>query len=43
MKNINLINKCLIFIGMMLVASSCDDYLDINDNPNNPTQAPLAG
>jgi len=42
MKNINLINKCLIFIGMMLVASSCDDYLDINDNPNNPTQAPLA-
>lgn len=22
---------------------SCDDYLDINDNPNNPTEAPLAG
>src|SRR5690606_1437649 len=22
---------------------SCDDYLDINDNPNNPTEAPIAG
>ena len=23
--------------------ASCDDYLDINENPNNPTEAPLAG
>jgi len=23
--------------------TSCDDYLDINENPNNPTEAPLAG
>lgn len=43
MKNINLIYKCSMVIGLMLFASSCDDYLDINDNPNNPTQAPLAG
>ncbi|WP_233530557.1 SusD/RagB family nutrient-binding outer membrane lipoprotein [Gelidibacter salicanalis] len=43
MKNINFIYKCSLIIGVMLLASSCDDYLDINDNPNNPTQAPLAG
>ncbi|HEA29795.1 MAG TPA: SusD/RagB family nutrient-binding outer membrane lipoprotein [Leeuwenhoekiella sp.] len=27
---------CIAFIG-------CDDYLDINENPNNPSEAPLAG
>lgn len=43
MKNINFIYKCSMVLGMMLFATSCDDYLDINDNPNNPTKAPLAG
>ncbi|CAL67709.1 SusD/RagB family nutrient-binding outer membrane lipoprotein [Christiangramia forsetii] len=23
--------------------TACDDYLDINENPNNPSEAPLAG
>jgi len=26
-----------------LVITGCDDYLDINDDPNNPTDAPLSG
>ena len=26
-------------IASMFMFSSCDDYLDINDNPNNPTEA----
>lgn len=43
MKNINFIYKCSMVIGLMLMVSSCDDYLDINEDPNNPTQAPLAG
>lgn len=30
-------------IGIFLITVSCDDYLDINQNPNNPTEAPLAG
>lgn len=30
----------LFSIGLMV---SCDDYLDINENPNNPSTAPLAG
>jgi len=30
----------LFSIGFMV---SCDDYLDINENPNNPSTAPLAG
>jgi hypothetical protein len=29
--------------GLFLTFSACDDYLDINENPNNPTTAPLAG
>lgn len=32
-----------LIIGCLLMMQSCDDYLDINDNPNNPTEAPLAG
>ncbi len=43
MKNINFFYKCTVVFGMMLLFSSCEDYLDINENPNNPTQAPLAG
>lgn len=30
-------------ITSFAVMVSCDDYLDINENPNNPTEAPLAG
>lgn len=30
-------------MSLMFIVSSCDDYLDINDNPNNPNDAPLAG
>ena len=29
-------------IASMFMFSSCDDYLDINDNPNNPTEAPIS-
>lgn len=32
-----------LIIGCLLFMQSCDDYLDINDDPNNPTEAPLAG
>ena len=32
-----------LIMGCLLMMQSCDDYLDINDNPNNPTEAPLAG
>lgn len=31
------------FVGMLMLFISCDDYLDINTNPNNPTDAPLSG
>ncbi len=34
--------KYLIMASMILMIS-CDDYLDINEDPNNPTEAPLAG
>lgn len=30
-------------MGALATLASCDDYLDINENPNNPTEAPLAG
>ncbi len=32
-----------IVLAAAFALTSCDDYLDINDNPNNPTEAPLAG
>src|SRR5699024_6020882 len=32
-----------LILGCLLMMQSCDDYLDINDNPNNPTEAPIAG
>lgn len=35
--NIYSIIACLFFI------TACDGYLDINENPNNPTEAPIAG
>ena len=31
-----------LIIGCLLMMQSCDDYLDINDNPNNPPEAPIA-
>lgn len=30
-------------LSIFVISFGCNDYLDINDNPNNPTQAPLAG
>ncbi len=37
-------NKYRFFIlSVFIISFGCDDYLDINDNPNNPTKAPLAG
>ncbi len=30
-------------LGAIAMLGSCDDYLDINENPNNPSEAPLAG
>lgn len=31
----------LVFV--FLLATGCEDYLDINEDPNNPTSAPLSG
>ncbi|WP_037319385.1 SusD/RagB family nutrient-binding outer membrane lipoprotein [Salegentibacter sp. Hel_I_6] len=33
----------IVIAGLFLTFTACDDYLDINENPNNPTTAPLAG
>lgn len=33
----------ILITGVLLSLSACDDYLDINADPNNPTQAPLTG
>lgn len=32
-----------VFLLMSFVVFSCDDYLDINENPNFPTDAPIEG
>ncbi|SOC80786.1 Starch-binding associating with outer membrane [Salinimicrobium sediminis] len=32
-----------LLITLMVLVVSCDDYLDINEDPNNPTEAPIAG
>lgn len=32
-----------VILAFAFLLVSCDDYLDINENPNNPTEAPLAG
>lgn len=40
----NLINKyTYLIVASIFLMVSCDDYLDINQDPNNPTEAPLAG
>ncbi|MFO8030191.1 MAG: SusD/RagB family nutrient-binding outer membrane lipoprotein [Cyclonatronaceae bacterium] len=33
----------LVLVMMSFVVFSCDDYLDINENPNFPTDAPIEG
>lgn len=33
----------LLIAGLFVFTTSCDDYLDINENPNNPPTAPLGG
>ncbi len=30
-------------LGLVFTAISCDSYLDVNENPNNPEDAPIAG
>lgn len=42
MKIINKIGRIL-GVGLVLIASSCDSYLDVNENPNNPEDAPISG
>lgn len=41
MYSYKLLRNVLFLACLSLLA--CDDYLDINENPNNPTEAPLAG
>ena len=38
-------NKIVAIVGtsLLLGASSCESYLDVNTNPNNPTDAPISG
>ncbi|MBS9464188.1 SusD/RagB family nutrient-binding outer membrane lipoprotein [Flagellimonas sp. 389] len=42
MKVKNIITKVL-SIALIWIASSCDSYLDVNENPNNPVDAPISG
>lgn len=37
------IKTALVLVMTSLVFVSCDDFLDINDNPNSPTEAPING
>lgn len=30
-------------LGLVFIAISCDSYLDVNENPNNPEDAPISG
>ncbi|MFP4504780.1 MAG: SusD/RagB family nutrient-binding outer membrane lipoprotein [Cyclobacteriaceae bacterium] len=38
-RKINILGICL----LLLFSAACEDYLDINQDPNNPTVAPLSG
>ncbi len=38
-----ILNKLTLILASFLVLTGCEDYLDINDDPNNPTDAPLSG
>jgi hypothetical protein len=42
MKNLSKIMSCIL-LGVVVLLSGCSDYLNINDDPNNPTDAPLTG
>ncbi|SMD46138.1 Starch-binding associating with outer membrane [Aquiflexum balticum DSM 16537] len=42
MKNLSKLNIFLIALVMVFLAS-CDNWLDVNENPNNPTDAPIQG
>ncbi|PZX57723.1 SusD-like starch-binding protein associating with outer membrane [Algoriphagus ratkowskyi] len=35
--------KTLLGVSLVLSASACESYLDVNDNPNNPQDAPISG
>ncbi|MFC4097175.1 SusD/RagB family nutrient-binding outer membrane lipoprotein [Euzebyella saccharophila] len=35
--------KRLFGMGLVLILSACDSYLDVNENPNNPEDAPISG
>lgn len=37
MKTIKLIKTTLLFISLGIFTVSCDDFLDVNDNPNDPS------
>jgi len=41
----NMTNKLKTYIGLFLafLVASCDSYLDVNENPNNPEDAPISG
>lgn len=41
MKPILKLSACLILVGLFF--AGCEDYLDINTDPNNPTIAPMSG
>lgn len=43
MKNSKRIFTFSLLAGLFLSLTACDDYLDINDDPNNPTEAPISG
>ncbi len=46
MMNMKILRKTYNYIAiaaLFFTFIACDDYLDINENPNNPTTAPLAG
>ena len=38
-------NKLRTILGasLILTASACESYLDVNENPNNPQDAPISG
>lgn len=42
MKNSRTIVFCLI-VSLLTGVTACSDYLDVNEDPNNPTEAPISG
>src|SRR5690606_11792817 len=43
-RTMNMTNKLKTYIGLFLafLVASCDSYLDVNENPNNPEDAPIS-